>query len=218
MKKLTVLFAVALFSLSYPALSQEQGMQPTQAIVRVPRSEGTVINKADVQIKVNGHGVPVSRWRPLVGRMGSVELAILIDDGLRGNFATNVSDIKRFAVGLPPTISAAVGYMQNGRVNISTGFTTDRDAIGKSVRIPIGQQGVSGSAYFCLSDLAKNWPTKTGLPRVVVMITNGIDYYNGSTSPLNQDSPYVETSVAVRAASAARTIYRRSQKEPAVNC
>ena len=28
------------------------------------------------------------------------------------------------------------------------------------------------------------------------MITNGIDYYNGSVSPLNQNSPYVEEAVA----------------------
>jgi hypothetical protein len=31
--------------------------------------------------------------------------------------------------------------------------------------------------------------------RFVLMITNGVDPYNGSTSPLNQDSPYVEAAV-----------------------
>jgi hypothetical protein len=57
---------------------------------------------------------------------------------------------------------------------------------------------VNASPYFCLSEFVKNWPQQgaNGGPaapkaRFVIMLTNGVDPYNGSTSPLNQDSPYV---------------------------
>ncbi len=69
------------------------------------------------------------------------------------------------------------------------------------------------------------------------MLTNGVDPYNGSVSPLNQDSPYVQTAIndaqragivrllhllratpafaVARQTSAARTISRRSPRAPA---
>ena len=87
---------------------------------------------------------------------------------------------------------------------------------------------MSASPYFCLSEFAKNWPgtpvearrnpealdamgpaaAGTRKARFVLMITNGVDPYNGSTSILNQDSPYVATAVrdAQRAGAAVYSI------------
>jgi hypothetical protein len=174
--------------------AQEEGLQPTQAIIRVAGGDNP-LSKNDLQIKVNGHGVPVTRVRPLLGGNAHVEVALLIDDGLRGNFATNLNDIQKFVVSLPPNVAIGIGYMQNGRVLFPTGLSTEHERAVKAIRIPFGRAGISGSPYFCLSDLSKTWPTDTGAPRVVVMITNGIDPYNGSTSPLNQNSPYVDTAI-----------------------
>ncbi|ADV83002.1 hypothetical protein [Terriglobus saanensis] len=176
------------------AVAQEEGLQPTQAIVRVVGGSSPV-SKDDLQIKVNGHGVPVTRVRPVLGANGHVEIALLIDDGLRGNFANNLSEVQRFVLSLPPNVAIGVGYMQNGRVIFSHGFSVEHEEAVKAIRLPFGQAGISGSPYFCLSDLAKSWPTNTGAPRVVVMITNGIDPYNGSVSPMNQNSPYVDTAI-----------------------
>ncbi len=83
---------------------------------------------------------------------------------------------------------------------------------------------MSASPYLCLSDFSKHWP---GAPsnaavdgavapapaqhkaRFVLMISNGVDPYNGSTSVMNQDSPYVSASVkdAQRAGVAVYSIY-----------
>ena len=57
-----------------------------------------------------------------------------------------------------------------------------------------------------LSDFVKNWPSAaegnaapqqqpTHKARIVLMITNGVDPYNGSTSITNQDSPYVQSAI-----------------------
>ena len=71
----------------------------------------------------------------------------------------------------------------------------------------MGLRGASASPYFCLSDFVKNWPSSaedqpgpqsqqpTHKARIVLMITNGVDPYNGSTSITNQDSPYVAAAV-----------------------
>jgi len=71
----------------------------------------------------------------------------------------------------------------------------------------MGLAGASASPYFCLSDFVKNWPSNaenqsgassqqpTHKARIVLMITNGVDPYNGSTSILNQDSPYVASAI-----------------------
>ena len=100
--------------------------------------------------------------------------------------------------------------MQNGRVvsaNDMPGFTTDRAAAAQSLRLPMGIRGASASPYFCLSDFVKNWPSNaenqsgpqsqqpTHKARIVLMITNGVDPYNGSTNITNQNSPYVATAV-----------------------
>jgi len=174
--------------------AQVEGLQPTQAVVRVVGGS-TPVSKNDLQIKVNGHGVPVTRVRPLLAASAHVEVALLIDDGLRGNFATNLSEIQKFVFALPPNVAIGVGYMQNGRVLFPQGFSTEHERAVKAIRIPFGRAGINGSPYFCLSDLSKSWPTNTGAPRIVVMITNGIDPYNGSVSPLNQNSPYVDTAI-----------------------
>ena len=62
----------------------------------------------------------------------------------------------------------------------------------------------------------KHWPTEGfegaaagAKARFVLMITNGVDPYNGSTSPLNQNSSYVQTAVfdAQRAGAVVSSIY-----------
>jgi len=73
-----------------------------------------------------------------------------------------------------------------------------------------GEAGISASPYFCLSDLAKNWPSSdTHARREVVMITDGVDYYELRYDP---DDPYVKAAMddAVRARLIVYAIYWRS--------
>jgi hypothetical protein len=104
--------------------------------------------------------------------------------------------------------------MSNGRVQIASPFSTEHEAAAAAIRLPMGMTGMSASPYFCLSDFVKQWPEGQGQPakaRVVMMLTNGVDPYNGSTRLSNENSPYVDAAIAdaQRAGVAVYSIYYR---------
>ncbi len=225
MKNLLVTSAlVAGLAVSVAAQAQPQeGLVPTQTLVAVEAKSAVPAGASDLTITVDGRKVPLSAWAPVTPTQAQV--ALLIDDGLRESVGRNLSDIKAFLNGLPQGVEVLVGYMQNGRVVEAQPFTTDHAAAANSVRLPEGVPGQSASPYFCLSDFVKHWPgaeptdpnapleiqreRTNGKARFVLMITNGVDPYNGSTSIENQDSPYVSaaTTDANRAGVAVYSIY-----------
>jgi hypothetical protein len=176
-----------------PLLAQElpnEGPVETHATISVEAKQPVPLDPKLVKVEVNGHQTPLTgltRVRP-----ANAQVAILIDDGLRSSFGAQLDDLKKFIVGLPPGVQVFVGYMRNGQVASEGGFSTDHAAVASSVRVASSVPGISASPYFCLSDFAKRWPSNTPGRRFVLMLTNGVDPYNGSTSMLNQDSPYVQ--------------------------
>ena len=202
--------ALALATFSLPAFSQGipiEGPVPTTALIRVQAKSETPLNPAALKLEVNGHAASIASVKPV--RTDGAQVAILIDDGLRGNFGVQINDVKQFIQGLPSNTEVMVGYMENGMVRRATGFTRDHAAAANSVRIPFSAPGISASPYFCLSDFVKHWPGQGGGARMVLMITNGVDPYNGSVSPMNQNSPYVQAAQndAQRAGVAVYSIY-----------
>jgi len=196
------------FMFSLPALAQE-GIVNTQALVEVDTKGELVPAMADVQMSVDGKKEQLTGWSKVPPN--GVQIAILMDDGLRLSVGREISDLKAFVNGLPPGVQVYIGYMRNGTVDTAQSFTTDHGAAASRVRLPLGSAGVSASPYFCVSEFVKHWPTDPSQPgaRFVMMITNGVDPYNGSTSPLNQDSPYVEAAVtdAQRAGVSVSSVY-----------
>ncbi len=178
--------------LATPAFAQElpnEGPVPTTALINVESKNNAPLNTAALKLEVNGHAAEIASVTP-VGKEGA-QVAILIDDGLRQNFGVQIEDVQHFVQSLPPNVQVLVGYMENGTIRHEGGFTTNHEAAAQQVRIPLGAPGLSASPYFCLSDFVKHWPGQGNAARMVLMITNGVDPYNGSVSPLNQDSPYV---------------------------
>lgn len=213
--------------MSTGALAQtNEGMVPTQALVSVDAKSQPPASASDVTIQVDGRKVPLTAWTPV--DPGRAQVAVLMDDGLRESMGRNLGTLKAFVQGLPGSVEVLVGYMQNGRVTEAQPFTTDHAAAAGAIRLPQGVPGESASPYFCLSDFVKRWPTaggaisssegtlqrggqpqRAGKARFVLMITNGVDPYNGSTSMANQDSPYVQAAIrdAQRAGVAVYSIY-----------
>jgi hypothetical protein len=160
---------------------------------------------SDVTIKVDNRATPLLGLAPVPP--ADAQVAILIDDGLRRSISLQLRDIQSFIQNLPPATEVFVGYMQNGRIisasGADPGFTSDHAAAAAAIRMSVGLPGISASPYFCLSDFVKHWPGVSEIQqpqprqaghkaRFVLMITNGVDPYNGSTSIMNQDSPYVQ--------------------------
>jgi hypothetical protein len=184
------LFGVLAGAVPLMAQVPVEGPVETRATVSVESKQPAQLDPKAVKIEVNGRQTPLTGLTRIVP--ANAQIAILIDDGLRSSFGTQISDMKKFITALPPGVQVFVGYMRNGAVVADQGFSTEHEAVAASIRVPLSAPGISASPYFCLSDFAKRWPSNAPGPRFVLMLTNGVDPYNGSTSLMNQDSPYVQ--------------------------
>jgi hypothetical protein len=169
------------------------------------------ISQQDVSIKVNGKPAIVTSWAPLRGPDAKLELVILIDSSARSSLGSQFDDIEHFVNGLPPNAKAAIAYMMNGRAAFVGPLTADHAAVLRALHLPGGSPGSSASSYFCLSDLAKNWPSgDRGARREVVMITDGVDNYERR---LDLNDPYVLAAIddSLRAGLVVHSIYWLNQ-------
>jgi len=205
------ILALTLFALALPgitAFAQQEGATSTQALVSFDSKSPVSPTAKDVTLKVDNRQANLLNLTQVPAN--GAQVALLIDDGLRTSIGGELNNLRSFITSLPQGTEVFVGFMQNGRVapaNDVQGFTTDRAAAAQTLRLPMGLAGASASPYFCLSDFVKNWPSNaenqsgarsqqpTHKARIVLMITNGVDPYNGSTSILNQDSPYVASAI-----------------------
>jgi hypothetical protein len=196
MKNLWICAALALVAvpLAVPSIAAQEigneGPTPTTALISARSKNDVPLDASQLKLQVNGHDAAITSVTPVVP--SRAEIAILIDDGLRGSFGLQIKDLQNFIDQLPAGTPVFVGYMQNGSVRAAQPFTTDHMAAIHAVRVPMSSPGMSASPYFCLSDFVKQWPSNHRAPRFVLMLTNGVDPYNGSTSIMNQDSPYVQ--------------------------
>jgi hypothetical protein len=155
-------------------------------------NEVPMIAQQDVLVYQGHDRRPVTAWVPATGPHAGLELAILIDDSSGISFGSQMEDIRSFIQEQPSTTLIAVGYMQNGTVNLAQDFTQDHTAAAKSLRLPQGYVGAVASPYFSLSEFIKRWPSNPAVPRrEVLMITSGIDTFYGGGYP----DPYVDTAI-----------------------
>lgn len=165
-----------------------------------------------LHLKINGKDSNVTGWTALESPANQLEVVVLIDDGARSSLGLQMKDIASFIQGLRPEAKVAVAYMQNGRAVLGGPLTTDHAAAARELHLPLaGMPGASASSYFCLSDLAKNWPSAdTHARREVVMVTDGVDNYNLRYDP---NDPYVQTAIgdSVRAHLIVYSIYWRNE-------
>ena len=186
-------FAAHVWGQGFP----KEGPVPTQATVSVESRAQVALDPALIKVTVNGRDTPLISLER--SPASSAQIAILIDDGLSLSFAAQLDDLRKFLLSLPAKTQVLVAYMQHGKAIASKGdlgFSTDHAAVAGGIRLPIGTAGESGSSYFCLSDIAKKWPSTEPGPRFVLMMTDGADPYSGKLSYANASSPYVEVAVA----------------------
>jgi hypothetical protein len=210
--RFAVLTSLALVSIAAVAQDDSRSVQ-TQILVNADSKADMIPDATAVNLQIDSKSTPLVSFLPV--RPSDVQIAVLIDDGLSRSANSQMNDLTKFAATLPAGIELLVGYMSNGSVRVATPFTADHAAAAAAFRIPMGIPGESASPYFCLSEFVKHWPasddSQRPKARIVMMLTNGVDPYNGSTSPLNQDSPYVAEALkdAQRAGVAVYSIYYR---------
>jgi hypothetical protein len=211
--KMAICMTAGAMLLAAPAVSQSAG-QGRAVVTVLSKQHGDLtasISQQDVSIKVNGKESTVTRWTPLKGPNDSLELVIFIDSAARESIGSQFGDIEHFVNGLPPNVKAAIAYMRNGQAIFAGPLTADHAQVLRALHLPGGSPGSSASPYFCLSDLAKHWPSgDRGARREVVMVTDGVDNYQPE---LNLDDPYLQAAItdSVRAGLVVYSIYWLNQ-------
>jgi len=201
--------------LTASAFAQSENQGQGQVIVTVlPKHDGDAVGNVSAQsakLKVNGKESSVTKFVPLTGERDSLELVVLIDSASRTSLGSQLEDIARFIKSLPPNARAAIAYMQNGGAAMAGPLSADHAEVLKGLHMTAGSAGSNGSPYFCLSDLAKRWPSEdANARREVLMVTDGVDQYNLRFDPADQ---YVQAAIAdsVRARLVVYSIYWRGQ-------
>jgi VWFA-related protein len=142
------------------------------------------LKRDDVQVFQGKERVQVTDWRS--GE--NLYLAILIDDSLDTEAASQWNDLRAFITQQPQNTLVAVGYARNGAVMLAQDFTQDHALAAKALRIPLGNLGAFSSPYLALQDWLKRWPSSAGDHRSsIILISSGIDYFRGGFDPLDPD-------------------------------
>jgi hypothetical protein len=163
-------------------------------IVTAEGRRGTVppeVVKDDVSVEVNKRPVRVEKWIPLRGDHANLELYIVIDDGEDSDLGLQFGSLKAFVNGQPGTTRIGLAYLRNGSANIEAALTTDRAALAKALRLPLGEPGIAASPYMGISDLVKKWPAADAR-REVLLISSGVDNW----SPPDPQNPYLLKAIA----------------------
>jgi hypothetical protein len=215
MKLHTVTAGIALgaLTLGLTAVAQSENQGQGQTVVTILPSrdgaQGPQVNPGDVALKVGGKEASVASINP--ARSSPLELVIMLDSGARTSLSTQMGEIQQFVQQLPPNSKVTFAYMQNGIARLTGPLTPDRTQALKGLHIPAGSPGEDASPYFCLSDLAKRWPSgDRSARREVVMVSDGVDYYHPG---LDLDDPYVQTAIndSARAGLVVYSIYWRNK-------
>jgi hypothetical protein len=191
------------------ALAQSVG-EATAVVTALPKgSDAPPVTQQQIEVSVDGKRVQPSLWRAYGN--GPVQLVLLIDGSARTSLGRDMDDIANFISNLPPNVSVGLAYMENGRAAFAGPMSNNHATVAGELHLPGGSAGSSGSPYFCLSELAKNWPApRSDARREVLMVTDGVDNYNLRYDP---EDPYVQAAVtdAQRAGVVVYSIYYRSQ-------
>ena len=187
--------------------------QGSAVVTLISKNEGSLrdLEPQNLQVRVDGKQSSVTSIIAAKGPDSPLELVVLIDSSARASLGTQLGEISGFIKEMPTNTRMAIAYMENGRAVLSGPLSYDPAPILNSLHLPNGGPGQSSSPYFCLSDLAKNWPSRdTAARREVVMITDGIDSFQPR---LDLNDPYVQSSIddAVRAGLVVYSFYWRSQ-------
>ena len=186
-------FAAAALLVAAPIFAQEGQGQALLTVLPHGKDATATLTQQDISLKINGKEANITRLKTLRDPGDRLEVIVMLDSGARTSIGTQLSDVADFIKSLPPNAKAGVAYMDLGVAKMAGPLTTDHAAAAKGLHLPIGISGEDASPYFCLSDLAKHWPSNdTGARREVVMISDGIDYYEPHFDP---EDPYMEASI-----------------------
>ena len=217
MKTLGIAIALAagtaMTALSAFAQSANQQGQGRAVVTILPSAKNGDVGQVpaqDLKVKVEGKNSTVLSFNPLQESNSPLELVLLLDSGARTSLGTQFSDIEKFVKEMPPNTKMVIGYMESGQAKLAGHLSSNPADVLKGLHLSTGFPGSNASPYFCLSDLAKNWPSQDrNARREVLMVTDGVDNYERRYDP---NDPYVQAAIndSVKAGLVVYSIYWRN--------
>jgi len=197
MKLAAVVVALTLTLPALPAFAAPTEPGQGQAIVTLlpknPTLAGLNLQPQNLQIKVDGKASTITNLASAKGPGSPLELVVLMDSSARTSLGTQLNDIAAFVKEMPNNTRIAIGYMENGRAALTGPLSSNSTQVLNDLHLPAGAPGTNGSPYFCLSDLAKSWPSHdASARREVLLITDGVDEFNLRYDP---NDPYVQAAI-----------------------
>lgn len=174
---LGLLISFNLATLSGRAQQSSSGTVPVSPVVSVEARHGKdvpAVNREDVRVFQGKDRDQVTDWVAFQGNQAGLELFVLIDESAGFGVTTQFDDLRQFLISQPPTTAVAIGYLQNGSVQIVQNFTKDHAAAAKTLRIPLGVAFGGNSPYLSITDTVKRWPESPSR-HVIFLISDGID-------------------------------------------
>lgn len=146
----------------------EEFIQADRLIVREDKEEQTILSIRSVT------GTPL-------------EIAILIQEDLTGNFNLQIKDISEFIRRLPKGTRVMVGYLRGGSLQTSQKFTDDLEKAARALRIVSGVSYGGNGPYGAVHDALKRFEALPTGRRAVLLVSDGVDASQGaSPSELTQ--------------------------------
>ena len=181
-----LLAAFALAFASLASIPPVRAADPATLTVTAVAKKGSPppIKNEDIQVFEGKERVQVTDWR----HGENLYLAILIDDSIDTEAASQWNDLRAFIAEQPQNAFVAVAYARNGTAMVAQDFTQDHALAAKALRIPLGNLGAFSSPYLAVQDWLKRWPSSAGDHRSsIILISSGIDYFRGGFDPLDPD-------------------------------
>ena len=203
---------LALFALSASAQSDNFSGRATLTVLPAhPDTQDASLSAGQLAVKLDGKQAIVDSLTQLTSANSPLELVLLIDGSVRASLYGQSGEIIGFAKEIPSNTTMAIAYMENGHAALAGPLSSDSSAVESELHMTSGGPGSNASPYFCLSDLARNWPSKSiGARRVILMITDGVDEYD---QRFDMDDPYVQSAIndSLRAGIVVFTMYWHDQ-------
>jgi len=179
-----ILLLVSIPFTGSPALAQKPDSSSTVPVTTVvtvlgPKySPPPAVAKDDLSVYQGKDKRDIVSWVPAQGDKAALELAIVIDDASSSELGIQFTDLTNFIKSQPPSSGVGLFYASNGTVQAASQFSTDHDAVAKSIRMPFGRGAAYSSIYLSLMSLISRWPV-TGARREILLIADGIDRFRG---------------------------------------
>jgi len=183
-KRTLLSFAVSVVTFLFMAAGQATASTTTTTVTAMGKKQPPPpIKKEDIQLFQSKERLQVADWK----RGETLFVAILIDDSLDQEVASQWNDLKAFITSQPESTYVAVAYSRNGAAAVAQDFTNDHALAAKALRIPLGSGGAYSSPYLSVQDWIKRWPDHGGDRRSIIMISSGVDYFRGGFDPVDPD-------------------------------